>query len=192
MPDMGTPPIPPRRPTPIPSGVSVDAVDKMLIAISAVADAVQALERKVDEVGVDSRLATYACQEQRKDHAALMSRVDDLFERLQTVERNVRRHDSGFRQTSETDQKHSSELAALVIALDDTRKMAKQALEKIGQVEKDQKEEAAETRAQTPVLARVEEQTKTMALPTKAAAALNLVIGVVYLALEVLKALGKH
>lgn len=172
--------------------MSGDAIDKLLFAMGSVADAVRALEKKVDSCALDTKVTRESVRELRKDHAALLQRVDDLAERLAVAERNVRRHDSGFRQSSEVDARQQSETAALVIALDDTRKLARKAIEKIEELEKGQKAERAETAAQTPVLARVEAQTKGMSVPTKAAALLNLVIGVVYLVIEVLKAVGKH
>jgi uncharacterized coiled-coil DUF342 family protein len=167
--------------------MSGDALDKLLQAIGMIAEGVHALEKKVDSCALEVKVTTQSVRELRKDHANLLTRVDDIANRLATAERNVRRHDSTFAQTSEVDAKHASEMAALVIALDDTRKLAKKALEKIEEVDKETKEERAETAAQTPVLARVDAQTKGMSLPTKAAALINLIIGIVYLIIEILK-----
>lgn len=179
-------PLPPRPPSVPPSAeISGDALDRLLYALGAVTDAVQGLEKKIDANAFDSKIVSQAVKE-------LRTRVDGYVQRIETVERNVRRHDSSFRQTSEVDAKHASELASLVIALDDTRKLAKKSLDKLEQVVREQNAERAETSAQTPVLARVEQQTKGISLPTKAAAALNLLIGVVYLVIEILKSLGKH
>ncbi len=173
-----------------------DALDRLIDAIGTVTDEVRDLSK-------DTRITNASIRSIRTSHASLEARVDDhesadakfhadLKEKAEIAARGLRRHDSGFRQTSEVDAKHASELAALVIALDDTRKISKKCLEEVADIKKAQVINSAETAAQTPMLAKVDTQTKQMSTPTKAAALLNLVIGVVYLVCEILKALGKH
>lgn len=193
---MATPPTPPLVPPPI--SISPDALDRLLDAIGGVVDEVRDLKRKVDTAGVESKLTNTAVRDLRQDYAHVAQKLDafcdevaELRERADVTERNLRRHDSGFRQVSTTDEKRASDMAALVIAIEESRKLSKKCLEKIEQVEKEQAEAATETKGQTTVLAKVETQTKTLSTPTKAAAVLNLVVGLVYLFLELLKHLAK-
>lgn len=165
--------------------VSEDALDRLL-------DAIGDLSQKVDVASKDTRLTNDSIRTLRKEQASVVQRMDehaasdaefhaDMKAQAETAARNLRRHDSGFRQTSEVDAKHASELAALVIAVEDGRKLAKKCLEQVDEIKRAQVVNAAETAAQTPVLAKVDSQTKQMSTPTKAAAVLNFAIGLVYL-----------
>ena len=170
--------------------VSGDAIDRLIDAIGTVSDEVRFLSKKVDDCSTDTRITNDSVRAIRQEYAGLAKRVDDVQELAETAERHGRRHDSGFRQASETDAKRASELAAVVIALDDTRKLAKKCVEEIDEIKKAQVLNAEETKAQTPVLAKVDDQTKQMSAPTKAAALLNFAIGLVYLLCKIIEWLG--
>jgi chromosome segregation ATPase len=190
---------PPPRPPPLPPTVpgirAPDAVDRLLDAIGSNTAALQSLEQKLEVSIADAKTTNASLRALRSEYARIANEMEDLGHRVNEAERGLKRHDSGFRQTSEVDAKTASDMAALVIAIEDTRKIAKKGLEKIEKAEKGQQEACDETKAQTPVLAKIEDQTKdikSIGFPTKAAAVFNLAIGIIYMVIEILRALGKH
>lgn len=175
------------------SGVSGDAVDRLLDAIGGVAKNVQDLQ-------YDSKLVQHAVREMGKDQVRLEGKVDGAIERIEVLERHDRRQDHGLVAAKEADAKQTDEMAAVVIAVDETRKLAKQAITKIQDLEKASKDNATATTEATKeatqetsrAIAKVEDGQKTLTLPTKVAAVFNAVLGLIYLLSEIMKAIGKH
>ncbi len=171
------------------ASVSKDAVDRLLEAIDHVSGSVRGLEKTIGAHSVELKIVTNALRESGKEQVMASQRMDRLTERVEVVERNIRRHDSGFHQASEVDAKHASELSAVIIAVDETRKLAKDAIGKLESLEGEQKKSVDATEAQNPMLAKLDGQTKQMTLPMKVAAAFNALISVLYLIHEIAKVL---
>ena len=178
--------------------ISADALDRLLEAIGSIVVSVDELGKKVEDAARDGSITAQAMRETRKDLAALVQRADALADRMVKVEarttsteRSIRRHDAGFRTHSDTDAKHESELAALMIAVDETRKLAKQTAIGLENLKRDQ---AKSTTEQTSAIVKkvqdVEEDTRKARLPASAAAAINLAVGLVYLLLKLLESRG--
>lgn len=181
----------PSSPPPIQHEISGDALDRLLEALGAVTSSVDELRSKVEEAARDGMITAESMRETRKDIAALTSKIERLGTRVGTAERNIRRHDAGIRSHSDVDAKHESELAALVIAIDETRKLAKKTAHALEDLKREQK--TATTEQTTAIVQKVDEvesDQKKGRLSASVAAAINLAVGVVYLLLKLLESRG--
>lgn len=178
-------PLTPRVPKPEVDGSS--DTDRLLGAMSKMSKSVDGLVKQVGDFSAEQRgfavrLQTFERAQSDRDAAV---RKEKLVVRDQ------------IREASDADAKLSAEQAAMVIAIDETRKYAKdaltiasKALKKIEETKKTTDSTAIETKAQTEALARVEAEPKPR-VPLTLAAVLNLSIGLVYLVLELLRRIGK-
>lgn len=176
---------------PVQHEISGDALDRLLDALGAVTASVDDLRVKVEEAARDGLITAESMRETRKDIGALSAKIERLGTRVGTAERNIRRHDAGFRSHSDVDAKHESELAALVIAIDETRKLAKKTATALEEMKRDQKTAAEEQT--TTIVTKVDEAEKDQQkgrLSANVAAAINLAVGVVYLLLKLLESRG--
>lgn len=179
---------------------SLDATDRLLDAIGAVGAEVGALGKNVKELQYDTKIVQNSVRELGKDYARMEGKVDELVERVEVLERHDRRQDQGMDIARASEAKQNDEMAAMVIAIDETRKLAKQAITKIEDLKKASNDNATETKAAVTqeaqetsrAIAKVESGQKTLTLPTKVAAVFNAVLGLIYLLSEIMKALGKH
>lgn len=179
---------------------SADAIDRLLDAIGGVGNEVGALGKNVKELQYNTELVQHAVRDLGKNYARMEGKVDGLVERIEVLERHDRRQDQQHDTATRTNAKQSDEMAAMVIAIDETRKLAKKAITEIEDLKKVSKDNATETKAAmtqeaqetTRALAKVENGQKTLTLPTKVAAVFNAVLGLIYLLSEIMKALGKH
>lgn len=192
------PPLPPTvRPPPIPrapaltaSAISGDALERVLEIMQRQASAMEGLRSSIRAGGANSDVVINALKDMRLEHAKVLKIVEKMEDRVERAETNIRRHDSGFRQTSEVDAKQQSDMAAFVIALDETRKMAKQSFDKVSAFEKSASANLVATKAQTPMITEIVSQTKgvqDIVKPAKVATAVNFVVVVIMFVLEVLK-----
>lgn len=81
--------------------------------------ALKAMELRINQGFADVMQAV------RRDNANLSMqinhRITGIEARLDTAERNIKRHDSGFRQTSNQDLQHDADIAALIVAVNGTQ-----------------------------------------------------------------------
>lgn len=192
----------------------VHAADPLLLLVGKVdeiADQVRNVDLHVVSLGAEMKTTRGMVVDQRKDHGALEARVAkqekgflEVDGRIRTSERNLKRHDSGFRQASENDLKIASDQAAQAIAIEEARNHAKKAAEEVSslRLEMQRLKESSwasesETKAQTPVIeatataiAGVAKDQKTANRRTPLALGLSLALAVVSLALEVLRHMG--
>lgn len=176
---------------PVQHEISGDALDRLLDALAAVTASVDDLRGKVEEAARDGTITAESMRETRKDIGTLSAKIDKLGARVHTAERNIRRHDAGFRSHSDVDAKHESELASLVIAIDETRKLAKKTANALEDLKREQK--TATTEQTTAIVQKVDEvetDQKKGRLSANVAAAINLAVGVVYLLLKLLESRG--
>lgn len=174
---------PPLRFTPPPPSISEDAVDKLLIAIDRVTTSVGDLGEKVEG--------------QSKEIASLRTDLEIAKRNGQRTERERREN---LRAATEGDAKNENAQAGYVIALEETRKNAKKAVELATKAIELQTQQATaskaivvETKASAAAIQTVaEEELKKPKIPMKLAALLNLFVVVGYVILELLKSLGKH
>jgi hypothetical protein len=105
--------------------------------------------------------------------------------RITVVERKSEKHVDALRQGSESDAKLASDQASMATAIVETHKIAKKALEATARIERGNASLQTETEEQTTLLKkRPTSQIVVMVV--------NLVIGLVYLALEIMKQLPPH
>lgn len=168
--------------------------------LGRIADELQANNREIKAVGLVAETTRKSVQELRKEQAqhlgqtaALQTRVENVESRATSSERKLRRHDSGFQRASETDAKLQSDQAAQIIAIEETRRNSKaandnskeaieiatRALQEIEAVKK-------ETKGQTPVLTRIENEQKNKPAAPMLASVLSLAVALVYLVLEII------
>ncbi len=179
------------RPTPrqFPAAneISGDALDKLLEALSSVVASVDVLGKKVDAAARESQLQRFVVEGARDEIGEVADSVEAIDGRMTTAERNIKRHDAGFKSTSEVDLKHESELAALVIAIDETRKLAKKAAAEIEELKKNTGLVVKQGETAVTALAKTNKDAQKARTPVAAAAAINLAIGIVYLILKLLE-----
>ncbi len=172
-------------------------MDKLLVAIDRVTISVGELASKVEEQTREGHLMRSAVNAHGQELGRMRSRLEVAEKNGQRTERERR---EGVRAAIEGDAKIENAQAGHVIAVEETRKNAKLAVElasKALEVAKAQvsatKEIVVENKAQTAALVVVaEEEQKKPKIPMKLAALLNLAVVVGYVVLELLKSLGKH
>ncbi len=175
------------RQFPAANEISQDALDRLLEALSSVVMSVNTLGKKVEDAARESKLQRFVVESTHDDVKVVTRDIEEFDRRLGTAERNINRHDAGFRSTSDVDAKHESELANIVIALDETRKLAKKAALEIEELRKSTGVVVAQGKTAVTALEKVDTDTKKARAPVAAAAALNLAIGIVYLILKLLE-----
>jgi len=192
---MGDPetPLPARHPTPAPMSVSADGLDRLLEILSDMQGSIKELSQRVSA----SQYSTEAARSLRAEHGELLRQLKRQGDQIEVLARGIKRHDSGLRQQSDADAALHSVDAALVIAIEETRKLAAKAADDaaaaaagVAALATTTDAAATETRDQTPMLAKIENQTQQIALPAKLAAGVNVAVGVIYLILEAIRAWG--
>lgn len=187
------PPLPPTvRPPAIPRAAPVpslagDALERVLEIMQRQASAMEGMRTAARAGGANVDVVLNALRDMRLEHAKVLKVVERMEDRIERAELNIRRHDSGFRQTSEVDAKQQSDMAAFVIALDETRKMAKQSLDAVRAFEQNASANLVATKAQTPMITKMARDIPAVTKPAKVAAAANFIAAVIMIVLEVLK-----
>lgn len=192
-------------PKAFPASPVTDPLGKVIEALGFLDDSIKENNRQVKAVGSTAETTRRSVQELRKEQALLTGRVANVETNLEKIdarvgssERQMKRHDSGFRQLSDTDSKIQSDQAAMVIATEEARRYAKdalavsnQALAKVDEIAKTANATRNETEAQTPVLAQIQLDQKKSPIGTIAASVLALSATLLQIILEVLRRLGK-
>lgn len=175
-------------PTP-PDSTSLE--QQVLAVLATVSSAVEDLRKDVHRGNANIEVLKKSLQQLRADY---FNRVGALEQRIGNTRREIR---DGTRTASENDLKLESEQAAIIIRLDETKAIAEKALRATTILQSTSRETATttslvekETKAQTPVLADIKhdvEIARKNKLAPLLASLLNLVIGIVWLLLYILK-----
>jgi uncharacterized tellurite resistance protein B-like protein len=183
------------RKTPTAFAISGEAFDRLLEAMGGIVVSVEDLGKKVDAATRAGVITAHVVRETRKDVAKVIAHVAELDKtvgeldgRTSANERNIRRHDAGLKTHSDADSKHESELAAFVIVIDETRKLAGKAAKAVEELKQSQtKTTEDQTAAIVQKVDVLDQDTKKARVPASVATAINLAIGIVYLILKIIE-----
>src|SRR5258706_10346682 len=112
-----------------PSAAKPGSIEKLTSAVDRLSDEVRSVDGHVQQFGTELATTREAVVDLRKDHGSMELRLGKVEGRAAASERNLKRHDSGFRRISETDLKIQSDQAAHVVAIEEARTYAKKAAE---------------------------------------------------------------